>query len=389
MSPYRRRLVLGGASLVLAAAIWLPCLHLFYTPSPAALAARPAQLAERQIALFQDRLQKGREADRMRRTNPEWDLMGRTFFAYALAERALADPAARPRLLGVLDAIVEDTLRLEREGGIYHFLMPYAKRQPFVMQPARSQFLDGEIALMLALRRLVAERKDYQPLLAARVDAMVARMRKSPSLSAESYPDECWTFCNAVALAAMRAADVLDGTDHRALARDWIEKAKTLLVDPGTGMLVSSYTLDGHTRDGPEGSSVWMAAHMLRAVDLDFAEDQYRRAKKELGQNVLGFGYAREWPRSRAGHADVDSGPIVPWLDVSSGSSGLAFVAASSFGDHRYLEALSATLDLAAFPIAKDGSLRYAASNQVGDAIILYALSIGPLWDALVHGRRP
>jgi hypothetical protein len=325
----------------------------------------------------------------MRRTNPEWDLMGRTFLAYALAEMALADPAARPRYLKSIDTIIADTLRLEKEAGIYHFLMPYATRAPFVMQPARSQFLDGEIALMLALRRMVEERADYQPLLHARVDAMAARMRKGPVLSAESYPDECWTFCNTLALAAMKAADVLDGTDHRALARDWIESAKTTLIDAGTGMLVSSYTLAGKTRDGPEGSSVWMAAHMLRAVDQDFAEDQYKKAKKQLGRTLLGFGYAREWPLSREGSVDVDSGPVIPGLDVSGGSSGLAFVAASSFGDRRYLEALSTTLDFAAFPSTQGGGLRYAASNHVGDAVILYALSLGPLWEALVQGKRP
>src|SRR6185437_13014071 len=124
-------------------------------------------------------------------------------------------------------------------------------------------------------------------------------------------------------------------------------------------------------------------------VDPAFAEDQYRRAKKELGRTVLGFGYAREWPASRPGATDVDSGPIVPGLDVSAGSSGLAFVGAGSFGDREYLEALLATLDLAAFPTEKDGRLRYCASNQVGDSIVLYGLSIGPLWQALVEGRRP
>jgi hypothetical protein len=84
----------------------------------------------------------------------------------------------------------------------------------------------------------------------------------------------------------------------------------------------------------------------------------------------------------------VDSGPIVPFFDVSSGSSGLAFVAASSFGDGEYLAALNATVDFAAFPVERGGLLRYAASNQVGDAVILYGLSIGPLWNALAEGRR-
>ena len=55
-----------------------------------------------------------------------------------------------------------------------------------------------------------------------------------------------------------------------------------------------------------------MSAHMLRAVDPVFAEDQYRRAKKELARTILGFGYAREWPASHRGPEDVDSGPVIP-----------------------------------------------------------------------------
>ncbi len=387
--PLRRRAFLGAASLAAGAAVWLPSLHRVYAPSPATMASRVEKLAARQLDLFRDLGLHEREAGTMRRTNPEWDFMGRTFLGYALAELALRDVAARPRYLEALDAIIADTLRREREEGLYYFLMAYARRGPFVVQPARSLFLDGEIALMLAMRRLVAERADYQPLLAERVDVMVRRMARGPVRSAESYPDECWSFCNTVALAAIKASDVLDGTDHEAFVRAWVDTAGAKLVDPTTGLLVSSYTLDGKTKDGPEGSSIWMAAHMLRAVDPAFAADQYRRARKALGRTVLGFGYAREWPASHQGEVDVDSGPIVPGLDVSGGSSGLAFIAASSFGDAEYLRALEATLELAAFPSERDGRLRYCASNQVGDAVLLYALSIGPLWEALAQGRRP
>ncbi|MFT3768594.1 MAG: hypothetical protein QM820_24370 [Minicystis sp.] len=385
--PFRRRLVLAAASLAVAAAVWLPSLHLFFRPAPAA--AQAGRLLGRQLDLFREKEAHAREAGRMRRTNAEWDFMGRTYLAWALADLALRDPARREERLAALDAIIDDTLRLEREQGLYYFLMPYAHRGAWVMDPPRSQFTDGEIALMLALRRLVAEKDAYRAPLAERVRAMIDRMEKSPVLSAESYPDECWSFCNAVALAAIKAGDVLDGTDHSAFLKRWIETAKARLVDPATGLLISSYTLEGRVKDGPEGSSIWMVSHALRVVDPVFAEDQYRRAKKALAKTILGFGYAREWPAGHRGPADVDSGPIVPGLDVSAGSSGLAFVAAASFKDAGYLEELRTTLDFAAFPSEKEGKMGYAASNQVGDAVVLYALSLGPIWDALQNGRRP
>src|SRR5206468_3433141 len=82
--------------------------------------------------------------------------------------------------------------------------------------------LRSEIALMMAGRCVVAAKPEYRPLLRERVELMVERMRKSPVLSAESYPDECWTFDNVVALAAIKIADALDGQDHSDLVRDWL-----------------------------------------------------------------------------------------------------------------------------------------------------------------------
>ena len=123
-----------------------------------------------------------------------------------------------------------------------------------------------------------------------------------------------------------------------------------------------------------------MVAHNLLLVDRAFAEDQYRRAKNALATGILGFGYAREWPQSWAGPMDVDSGPIVPVMEISAGSSGMALIAASAFGDEAYLSSLLTSLNFGGFPIEKDGQLRYAASNQVGDAAMLYAMVLGPAW---------
>jgi Linalool dehydratase/isomerase len=369
--------LLGLLALVVASAIWLPLVHLaFARPAP----NRAAGLAARHVALWVDPALRKREVAKMRGSNAEWDFMGRSFLVWALANQALRDPDSRPRALQAIDAVIDETLRLEREQGMWFFLMPYARDKPFVVAPVASQFLDGEIALMLAMRRTVEEKPEYRAPLAERVERMAARMRKSPVLSAESYPDECWTFCNTVALAAMRVEDRLDGTDHAQLLADWVAAAKQKLVDPKTGLLVSSYTVDGRHLDGPEGSSIWMAAHALQIVDPAFAADQYARARRELKHSALGFGWAGEWPASWRGPRDVDSGPVIPLLDVSAGSSGLAFVGAAAFGDRAYLDELSATLELAAFPVERNGGVTYAAGNQVGDAVLLYSMVLGPMW---------
>jgi hypothetical protein len=221
------------------------------------------------------------------------------------------------------------------------------------------------------------------------VNAIVGRFQKNPRMLLESYPDVCWMFDHCIALDAIKMADSLDGSDHSALIRDWLAMAKQKLVDRESGLLISSFTTDDTPLAGPEGSSIWMVAHSLQLLDEDFARDQYERARKELGAITLGFGYAHEWPKSWKGEANIDSGPIIPVFEISAGSSGMAFIGASTFGDDRFLMSLAATLDFAGFPSRTHERLKYCASNQVGDAALLYAATLGPLWQKVKIGAKP
>jgi hypothetical protein len=132
-----------------------------------------------------------------------------------------------------------------------------------------------------------------------------------------------------------------------------------------------------------------MASHLLQIVDERFAEDQYRRARKELGRSFLGFGYSREWPVGVEGFMDVDSGPVIPGFGASASASGLAILAAAAFDDDAYLRALLTSLEFGGFPTKRKGQLRYQASNPVGDAVLLYAMTEGPLWDLIRKRMNP
>lgn len=361
--------------LLVATVVWLPAMHGFFGLDTGERGRVADKLAARALS------PEGAGTASMRAVNPEWDFMRRTYLVLALANRALANPAERARDLAAIDTIVDDTLKAAREDGDEHFMLPYAKRGPFEDRQARSLFIDGELVAMIAARELVEPRPRAQSRLAearTRAARIEQAMRRSPSLSGESYPNECWTFCNTTALAGLVMLDRATGSDHSQLAEDWVTHAKEHLVEPKTGLLVSSYTWDGQVLDGPEGSSIWMSAHNLLIVDAAFARDQYARARKELGASFAGFGWAREWPRGMPQRPDVDSGPIVPLVDASAGSSGLALLGASAFGDETWLRSLLASVELTGFRDESTG--RYRASNDVGDAVLLYALSFGPLW---------
>lgn len=388
-----RRLGLTALSLVVASLLWLPALRLLHgraddAPTPQGPASTRAHaLAARASRLWRDPALREVEVARMRAGNAEWDFMGRTFLALAMANLALREPARQAACLAVIDAILDETLRLEAERGQLHFLLPYAGYRPFLGPGGRSVFVDGEVLLMAAARRLVEERAALRPVVAERAARVVASLEGGPVLCGESYPDECWTFCNTAALAGLRLADALDGPggdDHAELCRRWVARARVTLCEPASGLLVSSFRHDGSTLDGPEGSSIWFAIHALWLVDEPFAREQWARARADLGRDALGFGWAREWGAGWTGPTDIDSGPIVPVLEASASSSGLALLAAATAGDEAWLRALLRSLDLGGSPVTVDGpdgpELHHAAGNQVGDAVVLYALVQGPLW---------
>jgi len=361
-------------------AAWLPNAHRVFARDEARRDVDARAMGERRAREWTvDRQASGAAA--MRTVNPEWDFMNRTFTVLGMANLALdpARPGERARWLAAMDAIIDDTIAQDRAHGDEHFLLGYAREGRFLDPEGRSVFVDGEIVLMIAARQTVEPRAALAAEAATRAARIERAMRRGPRLSAESYPDECWTFCNTTALAGLSMLDAATGSDHGDLARAWVKEARAHLVEPRTGLLVSSYRWDGTVKDGPEGSSLWMSAHNLLLVDEDFARDQYDRARRELGRSALGFGWALEWPRGAATRPDVDSGPIVPLLDASAGSSGLAILGASAFRDRAFTRELEASLELAAAP-AKDRST-YRAASDVGDAVIFYAMTESRLWD--------
>lgn len=312
--------------------------------------------------------------------NPEWALMANLYEVLGRANLALAEPSTAAAQLERIDARIDATLAHEAEAGAHGFLLPYAQRGPFSDPAGRSVFVDGEIAMMLAARLHVAPSQPYEALLRARVEHIDGALARGPMHSAESYPNECWTFCNTTALAALVLADRVLGTDHQPRVQDWLRVAKSSLVEPSSGLLVSSYTWDGTPLDGPEGSSIWMVAHNLQLLDPAFAQAQYAAAKGALAVTPAGFAWAREWPRSTPARPDVDSGLVVPGLDASPGASGLAVLGAAAFDDAEFLDGLLRSMEIAAAP-GREGPARWhRAAGRIGNAVVFYALNVGPLW---------
>ena len=151
-------------------------------------------------------------------------------------------------------------------------------------------------------------------------------------------------------------------------------------------MLISTFTYDGTPHPagpGPEGSSIWFAAHMLQVIDPEFAQEQYDLAREHLGRSVFGFAYSKEWPSMSLDAIDVDSGMIVPLLGASASASGLALAASAGFGDREFYRELRTSLELGAFPENNGEVATFLMAGAIGDPVIFYSTVVGPLWEKL------
>src|ERR1043166_4036328 len=135
-----KRILSGLAALFIAGFICPPSPH---SPSaspasrfhqPAGLSPKAKQLAARHLQLWQEPQSRDRELKKMRASNAEWDFMGRSFLVWSLANMGLRAPAAKQSCLQTMDQIIDETLRLEKQEGMYFFLMPYAKNGRYVTQ---------------------------------------------------------------------------------------------------------------------------------------------------------------------------------------------------------------------------------------------------------------
>lgn len=343
---------------------------------------RAALLLQRQATAWEDPDLRARTTSSLRRLNPEWDFMRRTFLGLAAADRALAEPAEQDRWLALLDDLIQTTLDEETAFGHDHFLLGYANARPWIDPSERSLFVDGELALLLGARRMVADDDEIARLHRARVARVAASFQRAPTGLPESYPDEVWLFCVTNALVGVRMADRLDATDHDALIDGFLARVPSLL-HPASGLLNSELTTDGTALDGPEGSSLWLVLTNLLVLDEHLAREQYALAVEALYHQVGGLGYASEWGPDWRGPVDVDSGPIVPLFDASPSSSGFALLASRAFEDDRRHTALARSLRAADLLLVLDPRMAELAGNPMGDVIVLYALNHGPLWAKL------
>src|SRR5215467_8000636 len=110
-SRFQARLRNAGVGLLafmLASALWLPCLHLFFRKPLSnfyqenAISPKARQLAARHLQLWTEPALRETELKKMRGSNAEWDFMGRSFLVWSLANMGLREPQMKAQYLPVI-----------------------------------------------------------------------------------------------------------------------------------------------------------------------------------------------------------------------------------------------------------------------------------------------
>ena len=214
---------------------------------------------------------------------------------------------------------------------------------------------------------------------------LYALFMASPSGALESFWHRTWYVDNVVALESLRMHDAWYGTHYAPAVARFAAKLRAHL-DGNSGMPASEISLDDtRTLDGPRGCALSWTLAFLPALDAELARTLYARYRRDWSVDVGGLIGFREYPTSRRGHADVDSGPIVHGIGGAASAFGVAAARANDDGDTfaRMLTALAVT-SMPATTLHGDEEL-FAGQLVLADAIAIWARTVTP-WD---HPRSP
>ncbi len=207
------------------------------------------------------------------------------------------------------------------------------------------------IQAMVSRENLIRDGRDLARL-RDQVETLSAALDASPHGILNDYPGECYPIDVFAAVAMIRRADALLGTDHRAFAERERRAFRGSLVDvyglPGYFAYPDTGTLEDPSR-GIGNSYVCIYCPELYP---DWASDWYNRYLKGFWQHRLGATGFREYARTIPGKDwfyDVDAGPVMAGFGPAANAYGVAAARANGRFDDAWT--LSSQVLAASWPL--------------------------------------
>ena len=240
------------------------------------------------------------------------------------------------------------------------------------------------IQTMVSRENLVHDGRDLIQL-RDQVESLSAALDASPHGILNDYPGECYPIDVFAAVAMIRRADVLLGTDHRAFAERERRAFQGTLVDacglPGYFANPDTGTMEDASR-GIGNSYVCIYCPELYP---NLASDWYDRYVKGFWQNRLGAAGFREYARqipNKDWFYDVDAGPVMAGFGPGANAYGVAAARANGRFDDAWT--LSAQVLAAAWPLPNGTWFgarilsNAAHAPYLGEANLLFLLTTMP-----------
>jgi hypothetical protein len=315
----------------------------------------------------------------------EWPLFGSVFYLWAteaLEEAAADDPKRCPvppshYARGAIEAAAALVADPNHAGWVrQHWGDDYLEKENLFYRMLL-------ISALTSYQKLLGDTA-YEGLLRDQVESLAKELDESPYGLLDDYPGQCYPVDIVPAIAAIRRADAVLGTDHSEFAARAIRGFQDERLDLHTGL--PAYVVDSRTgRAEDSARGVGLSFILIWAGELwpQTAEDWYAAYEQQFWQEGRWFAGFREFPRSIEvgwfNMNDVDAGPIIGGYGVAASAFGVG--AARAMGRTEQAYKLAAQAILASWPLP-DGALlvprvlsNISDAPYLGEAATLFALT--------------
>ena len=228
---------------------------------------------------------------------------------------------------------------------------------------------------------------NHLALLRDQVETLSAEIDRSRAGLLEDYPGECYPGDVVSAIAAIKRADPVLGTDHSAFCSRALRGFSGDRLDPGTQLPVYlAYSFNGHPIGPARGCSNSYMTTFGPEIWPDVARGWYALCEKHFWQHRLWAVGFREWPRGdKHGdwYFDVDSGPVIAGHGTSACAYGIAAARTNGRFDQAWplsAEALAMSWPLPSGTLAGARILSNATdAPYLGEAGMLFIFTRQPL----------
>jgi hypothetical protein len=238
----------------------------------------------------------------------------------------------------------------------------------------------------------------YEPLLRDQVESLAREIDASPYGLLDDYPGQCYPPDILPAIAAIRRADEVLGTDHSEFVARAIRAFEDTRLDEHTGL--PDWRADPRTGQGVGGArGVGMSFMLTWAPELwpQTSREWYACYDTHFWQQTGGLVGFREFPEGEPKWfmIDVDAGPVIAGYGTTASAFGIGAARANGQFDHAY--PLSAEAIAVSWPLP-DGTLLGprllsdpSDAPYTGEAVLLFNLTRRPVVESGVgaRGRLP